>query len=191
MLGLAIIDMQNWMFRLPERASQIPALVANVNIVADAFAARGLPVFVVDTVHKADRSTWTRLMRKYDFSCLIEGTDGAQHVDGLRCPEVARTVVKTRNNAFLATDFEAVLKDAGITEIALAGVFMDGCVGLTAADAAQRGFGVTFIDDAIGHSRIERRNTIMSWLVEAYELSTCTTDQMVKQLREQVSSSMQ
>jgi nicotinamidase-related amidase len=191
MLGLAIIDMQNWMFRLPERASQIPALVANVNIVADAFAARGLPVFVVDTVHQADRSTWTRLMRKYDFSCLIEGTDGAQHVDGLRCPEVARTVVKTRNNAFLATDFEAVLKEAGITEIALAGVFMDGCVGLTAADAAQRGFGVTFIDDAIGHSRIERRNTIMSWLVEAYELSTCTTDQMVRQLREQVSSSLQ
>jgi nicotinamidase-related amidase len=75
-----------------------------------------------------------------------------------------------------------VLRQAGVSEVVLAGVFMDGCVGLTAADAAQRGFDVTFVDDAIGHSRIERRATILEWLVEAYELTTSTTEQMIKRM---------
>lgn len=182
MLGLAIIDMQNWMFRLPEREAQIPALVASINTLVDAFVAEGLPVFHIETVHKADRSTWTRLMHQYDYACLIEGTEGAAPVTGLKMPEAAHSIVKTRNSAFLGTDFETVLQDKGICELALTGVFMDGCVGLTAADAAQRGFGISFVDDAIGHSQAERRRVIMDWLVDAYELSACSSEQVVAQL---------
>jgi nicotinamidase-related amidase len=189
MLGFAIIDMQKWMFRLPERVLQVPLLTANINALAQAFAEQGLPVFNVETVHKADRSTWTRLMHKYDYACLIEGTEGAEPVDGLRRPDMTRSIVKTRNSAFLGTDFETVLRTAGVSELVLAGVFMDGCVGLTAADAAQRGFDVTFIDDAIGHSRIERRATLLDWLVDAYELTTCTTVQMIGRLRTEGSRS--
>ncbi|SRR6266568_5574491 len=47
MLGLAIIDMQRWMFRYPERAAQIPLLVGNVNALASAFVEIGLPIFDV------------------------------------------------------------------------------------------------------------------------------------------------
>ena len=68
------------------------------------------------------------------------------------------------NSAFLGTNFETQLKAAGVTELALAGVFIDGCVGLTAADAAQRGFDVVFIDDAIGQTRADRRSAILHWL---------------------------
>jgi nicotinamidase-related amidase len=93
MQGLVIIDMQNWMFRLPERASQVPSLVANINAIAEAFAEQGRPVFNIETVHKADRSTWTRLMHKYDYACLIEDTEGAEPVDGLRGPDVTRSIV--------------------------------------------------------------------------------------------------
>ena len=69
MLGLVIIDMQKWMFRYPERAAQIDSLVANINAVAKVFE-RELPIFDVQTIHKADRSTWSRLMHKHDTHAL-------------------------------------------------------------------------------------------------------------------------
>jgi isochorismate hydrolase len=43
MRALAIIDMQRWMFRYPERAAQLPSLIDNINWLSDAFAAQGLP----------------------------------------------------------------------------------------------------------------------------------------------------
>ena len=186
MLGLVIIDMQKWMFRYPERAAQIDSLVANINAVAKVFE-RELPIFDVQTIHMADRSTWSRLMHKHDYPCLIEGTEDARLVDGYRLPERAVQITKTANSAFLGTNFETQLKAAGVTEIALAGVFIDGCVGLTAADAAQRGFEVVFIDDAIGHTRADRRPVILNWLTDDYELKTWNTEQAIAHARQLIS----
>ena len=61
MQALAVINMQRWMFRLPERAAQLPTLVPAINKLAADFTAAALPVFDVRVVHKADRSTWSRL----------------------------------------------------------------------------------------------------------------------------------
>ena len=102
MLGLVIIDMQKWMFRYPERAAQIDLLVANINAVAKVFE-RELPIFDVQTIHKADRSTWSRLMHKHDYPCLIEGTEDARLVDGYRLSERAVQITKSANSAFLGT----------------------------------------------------------------------------------------
>jgi|EndMetStandDraft_3_1072993.scaffolds.fasta_scaffold155583_1 nicotinamidase-related amidase len=186
MLGLVIIDMQKWMFRYPERAAQIDQLNRNISAISKEFELR-FPIFDVQTIHKADRSTWSHLMRKYDYPCLIEGTDDIRRVDGYQLPERAIQITKTANSAFLGTNFETQLKAAGVTEIALAGVFIDGCVGLTAADAAQRGFEVVFIDDAIGHTRADRRPVILNWLTDDYELKTWNTEQAIAHARQLLS----
>jgi len=179
MQALAIIDMQRWMFRYPERAAQLPLLIDNINRLGDAFAAKGLPVFDIRTVHKADRSTWSRLMQKYDYPCLIEGSEEADYVDGYRPPGSAIRLIKTANSAFLGTNFEAELRASHVTELVLSGVFGDGCVGLTAADAAQRRFDVVLVADAIGYSKAELSATILNWLVEAYELRQLNAEQAI------------
>ena len=138
MQALAIFDMQRWMFRLPDRAAQLRALVPALNRLAAQFAASGLPVFDVGVFHRADRSTWSRLMLKHDYACMIEGTADAEPVDGLDLPATRRLIRKTANSAFLGTDFEAQLQRLKVAKLVLAGAFIDGCVGLTAADAAQR-----------------------------------------------------
>jgi nicotinamidase-related amidase len=79
------------------------------------------------------------------------------------------------------------LKAAGVTELALTGVFIDGCVGLTAADAAQRGFDVAFIENAIGHTRADRRSAILNWLAEDYELKIWSAEQAVAHVRDRPS----
>jgi nicotinamidase-related amidase len=179
MQALAIIDMQKWMFRYPERAAQLPPLINNINRLSNAFAAKGLLVFDIRTVHKANRSTWSRLMHKHDYACLIEGTEGADFVDGYRPPPDAVRLIKTANSAFLGTDFEAQLRAFRVTELVLAGVFGDGCVGLTAADAAQRRLDVVLVGDAIGYSKAERSATVLNWLVEDYELRLLNAEEVM------------
>jgi nicotinamidase-related amidase len=76
----------------------------------------------------------------------------------------------------LGTDFEAQLRELKVAKLVLAGAFIDGCVGLTAADAAQRGFEVILVEDAIAHGNARRRSAIFEWLVDMYEMTTITTE---------------
>ncbi|MGH6898775.1 MAG: cysteine hydrolase family protein [Geminicoccaceae bacterium] len=108
-------------------------------------------------------------MKKHDYSCLIEGTEDTESVNGFRPPSGAIQITKTANSAFVGTNLEQALEAVGTSELVLMGVFIDGCIGLTAADAAQRGYEVTLVADAIGHAREDRRAMIFEWLVADYE----------------------
>jgi len=176
MQALAIIDMQRWMFRFPERRAQLPTLVPALNRLAAAFEASGHPVFEIGVYHKPDRSTWSRLMIKHNYACLIEGSPDAELVQGLNLPPTRRHVRKTANSAFVRTVFEDQLRTMNVTKLFLAGAFVDGGLGLTAADAAQRGFEVCLVDDAIAHANERYRDTIMEWLAGLYEMTATTTD---------------
>ncbi len=171
MQALAIIDMQRWMFRLPERAAQLAVVTPSINRLAAKFTAAGLPVFDVRVVHKADKSTWSRLMLKYDYACMIEGTADVDPVDGFDLPASARLVCKLANSAFLGTNFEEQLRALEVENLVLAGAFIDGCVGLTAADAAQRGFEVVLVEDAMAHRDERHRDMMVEWLVSMYQLT--------------------
>jgi nicotinamidase-related amidase len=116
-------------------------------------------------------------MLQYDYPCLLEGTDEAAFVVGLVLPADAQMIVKTRNSDFVGANFAAAPADGGINELILIGGFIDGCVGLTCADAARNA--VNFIDDAIGHAAEARRATMFEWLTSAYELPLVTTAQIV------------
>jgi nicotinamidase-related amidase len=178
MPALAVIDMQRWMFRLPERSLQLGTLVPLVNKLAAGFALAGLPVFDVRVIHKGDRSTWSRLMLKYDYPCLIEGTADVELVDGLEIPPRSCLVAKRANSAFLGTNFEEQLRALKIDKLVLAGAFIDGCVGVTAADAAQRGFEVILVEDAAAHRNEGHRGMMVEWLVSMYELTVSNADSL-------------
>ncbi|MPZ54939.1 MAG: isochorismatase family protein [Rhizobiales bacterium] len=172
MQALAIVDMQRWMFREPDRAAQLPALLPVINRLAADYVAADLPVFDIRVVHKADRSTWSRLMLKYDVACLIAGTEDIAFVEGLVMPSTARFIAKTANSAFLGTEFEQQLQALGVGTLVLAGAFIDGCVGLTAADAAQRGLDVVLADDAMACCDHRHRVMMVEWLTAMYEIRT-------------------
>jgi nicotinamidase-related amidase len=176
MLALAVIDMQRWMFHRADRAAQLSALVPAIGELVARFAAARLPIFDVRVVHEKDRSTWSRLMLKYDVACMIEGTADVELVDGLHMPASANLVTKRANSAFLGTDFEEQLRTHHVDKLVLAGAFIDGCVGLTAADAAQRGFEVVIVEDAVAHCSERHRGTIIEWLIAMYELEVTKAD---------------
>jgi nicotinamidase-related amidase len=168
--ALVVIDLQRWMFRMPERLAQVDGILSSLSILVSRFEQAKLPIYDVVTIHRADKSTWSRLMLKHDYPCLIEGTPDAEPIPEYSPPPSASRIVKTQNSAFLDTGFEARLRADDVTKLMLTGVFMDGCVALTAADAAQRGFEVTCVADAVGHADAAMRLSMEKWLDQMYEI---------------------
>lgn len=151
MRALLVIDLQRWFLEVgsEEKLSQVSVLIARTNELIKYFEAAGLPVIKIQTVHKADRSTWNLWALENDIGRLIEGTREAEY-----SPEVYRAkneivITKTRLSAFLRTNLEEVLRDLNCQEVVICGYSTDNCVGQTAIDAYEHDFKVMLAGEAI------------------------------------------
>lgn len=76
--ALVIIDMQKWFFRSDDRREKLPELIESINELIEVAFVKNIPIFQVLTIHKADKSTWNIVMKKHNFSALIDGSDEAK-----------------------------------------------------------------------------------------------------------------
>ena len=63
--------------------------------------------------------------------------------------EGERVIVKHVNSAFIGTDLEAVLHEDSITDLVIVGATTDHCCSTTARMAANLGFSVQYVEDAL------------------------------------------
>jgi nicotinamidase-related amidase len=85
----------------------------------------------------------------------IEGSEGAELDERLIRVE-APLFSKKESDAFSSDAFESHLRAEKITHLYLTGVFSDGCVYATALAAAQRGFAITIVTDAVATADDDR-----------------------------------
>lgn len=90
---------------------------------------------------------------------------------------------KTSASAFNSTDFDDVLRRMGIQTIVLAGIVTDGCVELTARDAADRGYDVTLVSDGCSASRRSTHEAALQRMTEGGFIAGLTAVQTREQLR--------
>lgn len=146
--ALVIIDMQNWFFRSEDRREKLPELIKSINELIEVATAKNITIFQVLTIHKADKSTWNIVMKKHNFSALLEGSDEAKLLPDIKFDSLQEIIIKTRQSTFIRTNFEEKLKEKNIDTLILGGVFTHGCVGRTAVDAYERDFNVILAKDA-------------------------------------------
>lgn len=163
--ALVIIDMQKWFFRSDDRREKLSELIESINELIDVATAKKIPVFQVLTIHKADKSTWNIVMKKHDFSALLEGSEEAKLLPEIKFNSSQEVIIKTRQSTFIKTDFEEKLKEKDIDTIILGGVFTHGCVGRTAVDAYERDFNVILAKDA-SFSHIKSQEKSMLEVIE-------------------------
>jgi nicotinamidase-related amidase len=144
--ALVLIDLQNDYFADDELARCRDDVLAHSNQLVERARAAGAPVVEVRTVHAHDRSTWALNMLEDDQGMALEGTEGADRVEGLGEPD--HVVVKTRDSAFYDTDLSTWLSDRGIEQLVLAGVSTESCIAATAVDAYARDLRVVLVEDA-------------------------------------------
>jgi len=151
MRALIVVDLQRWFLEVgsDEKLNQVSDLIKKTNELIKAFEAKNLPIIKIQTVHKADKSTWNLWALENDTGRLIEGTKEAEYSPEVYKAKNEMVITKTRLSAFLRTNLEKKLRDLGCTELAICGYSTDNCVGQTAIDAYEHDFKVILAGEAI------------------------------------------
>jgi nicotinamidase-related amidase len=144
--ALLLIDLQNDYFNDAELERCRDDVLDKSNRLIRAARATGSPVVEVQTVHAADKSTWALNMLDDDRGMAIEGTEGAQRLDGLLEPDLC--LVKVRDSAFHDTELADWLRERGVDRLVLAGVSTESCIAATATDAYACDLRVVLVSDA-------------------------------------------
>jgi nicotinamidase-related amidase len=136
--GLVIVDIQNDYFPGgrhelvgSERAAERAA------VVLERFREHGEPVFHVQHVWDGE-----------DAAFFSPGTTGVEINEAVRPAAGEPVVQKAYPNSFRETDLEQRLRDAGVTDVVVAGMMTSMCVDATVRAAADLGFGCTVVHDA-------------------------------------------
>jgi nicotinamidase-related amidase len=146
--ALLVVDMQK-VFAAPEGSTFLPMSVP----VGERLAAlvqecrqRGVPVIFTRHVHTNPQMDGGSMARWWS-SLILEGTDEAELVDGLRPQDGERVIVKCRYSAFAGTPLEMILRSLGVEDLIVGGVMTNLCCETTARDAFNRDFNVFFLGD--------------------------------------------
>jgi nicotinamidase-related amidase len=103
-----------------------------------------LPILIVNHFSAADR-----IANFFRNQAAITGTKGAALDDLIQGASAYKTFSKSSSSAFTNRDLHPFLQSQGITDLYILGVFAEGCVRATVADARKLGYPVTVIADAI------------------------------------------
>ena len=151
--ALLVIDVQREYFDPggPAFVEHAADIVANVNLLIDAFRAHGLPIVFIKHEHRADGSDTGRMG---DFSApdqqesFVAGTPRVELIPELHVQPDDVIVMKRRYSAFLGTDLEAILHTAATRAVVVCGLMTSFCCETTARDAHGRDYEVLFVADA-------------------------------------------
>ncbi|MBS7539122.1 cysteine hydrolase family protein [Ancylobacter lacus] len=143
--ALIVIDLQNDYFpsgHFP--LVGIEAATANAALVLATARARG--DLVVHVRHEA---------LEPDATFFVPGTEGAA-INAAVAPRPGEAVVVKNNiNAFLGTDLKATLDAAGVGKVVIVGAMSHMCVDAAARAAADFGYEITVVHDAVATRDLE------------------------------------
>ena len=167
--ALVVIDMQRDFLEpggfgetLGNDVSLLASTVGPVSALLD--AARRLGMLVVHTreghrpdlgdLHASKRTRGAPTLRIGDPGprgrILVRGEEGHDIVDALAPIPGEPVLDKPGKGAFYATDFELLLRTAGITHLVVCGVTTEVCVHTTVREANDRGFECVVVEDGTG-----------------------------------------
>jgi ureidoacrylate peracid hydrolase len=158
--AILVIDMQNDNLH-PDGAfaafgaaqhAQEQDVVANVRIVLDAAREVGAPIFhnriVAYPAPVGLGGANAPIFRMIGPESLKMGTWGAEIIQGLDPREDEPVLDRIRMSAFHGSALDVMLRNLGVTEVVIVGVWTNMAVEHTARDAADFGYAVTVVSDA-------------------------------------------
>lgn len=134
--ALVIIDVQKAIDHPRWGTRNNPALEANLARLLDAWRHAGRPIYHVRHASTEPDSTYRPDGPGYDFKSEVVPATGET------------VIVKRTNSAFIGTDFEKRLRDAGHTQLVVGGVITNNSVEATVRMAGNLGFDVLLVADA-------------------------------------------
>ena len=147
--ALAIVDVQGFFFRKPERRQGLEAVIANINRLIGFFEARDWPVVHVISCYKADGSDWDLKMQAAGVPELIEGSPETAILPQIEVSPHHLVVKKTRYSGFFKTNLADLLQANCIQRLMVVGGYTHYCVNATVFDAFAHDIVPGIITDAV------------------------------------------
>jgi len=116
----------------------------------------------------------------------IEGQKEHEIVESVMPYENELVLNKVTMGGFASTGLESRLRALGITEIVVVGVSTNNCVGMTAMEASDRGFGVILVADATGTCDDEAQAAFENMFLRLWG-RVATTDEVIADLNSALS----
>ncbi|MBE3563790.1 MAG: cysteine hydrolase [Hydrogenibacillus schlegelii] len=149
------------------------------------FLAAGRPVIVVADAHAEDDpefDLWPRHAVKGTWGAEAYGRTGEALRSELRGHSRLFRLEKTKYDAFYGTELERVLREAGVTDVYLAGINTSICVMATAQGAYFRGFRVHVLRDAVADLSPEAHRFALAHMAGIHKAALITVDEVLTAL---------
>ena len=182
MRALLVVDLQRWFLEVgsDEKLRLVSELKKKTNELIRYFEENDLPVIKIQTVHKADKSTWNRWALENDTGRLIEGTKEAEYSPEVYVAKNEILVTKTRLSAFLRTNLENILRNLNCDELVICGYSTDNCVGQTAIDAYEYDFKVILAGEAILGTKIRYGELMLDSLKRRFGIMPICNSEIIE-----------
>jgi nicotinamidase-related amidase len=144
--ALILIDLQKSVVRLT-LASPVQTVLENASKLLDAFHLAGLPVIIVNVNPRGAK--WTSSRKDAKPSQIPLAPDFLEITPEIKTQSGDIFVTKHTWGAFYETGLEEELKKRNITGIVIGGISTSIGVEGTARQASERGYNITFAEDAI------------------------------------------
>lgn len=159
--ALIVLDLQRDFLedtgRMPIARGQVAPLIAVANAMIDAAAADRAPVVYV--VNQFPRSAF--VLNFFRHGAAITGSSGAEVDPRVHATDGVR-FAKSEGDAFSNPALDAFLRERGVRQLVLLGVFAPRCVRATARGALRRGYGVTVVRDGVAAASDRARDTALA-----------------------------
>jgi nicotinamidase-related amidase len=174
--ALLLIDIQNEVLHPQgtlrgDLAQAADSLLANVRRLVSWARGRDFPVIWIRMAFRPgyiDASRATRATASAMAGRLVDGTWGAELVEGLGRTEEDIVVTKKRPSAFFNTDLEFVLRGLGVDRLIVAGTSTNWAVEATVRDAESRDYGVVVVREATGARMGELHESALHTIASRY-----------------------
>lgn len=169
---------------LEPRWTGIAKILPNVRRLQDAFRAAGEEVAHVRIRYRtADGRDAGRSFTPGPEVQSVEADDRDQEFLPDVAPQPNEMIFdKTTAGAFNSGDLEGVLRRMKIDHLVITGIVTDGCVELTARDAADRGLNVTIIEDGCSAPTPEAHTDAVERMTDGGFITSKTTDEAIELL---------
>ena len=193
--ALIIVDMQNmcahpdgWMGRLGRDQGQPDALKERFDFIADITPrlrrlldharATGIEVFHVRIAFRTNstRDGKRGLLNREQTPLIPMDYD---IVEGIAPLEDEIVLSKTSVSTFNSTSIDQILRNMGRDRLWVTGVVTEGCVELTARDAADRGYFVTLVTDACASSTHAAHDDAVQRMTDGNVIRGRTVDELI------------
>jgi len=135
-------------------SAEVATVIERCQALADAMRAVGRPVVFANTAFRTDymdagvASAWLEA-RIGDGPFLVEGTWGADFMDGLERDESDYSLIKKAHGAFLGTPLDRLLTNLGVDEVILAGGGVADSIAETVRTGGMFGYTTFVVEDAL------------------------------------------